>query len=337
MALLPKFLQKNDTIALVAPAKKTDISIVENARKHFENWGLQVIVGDSATASFHQFSGDDDVRTQDFQTQLDNPNIKAIICLRGGYGSVRIIDQLDFSEFVKHPKWIVGYSDVTVIQNHILKNYGIASLHAEMPLNYPPLAGVSRRDGGGRVLTKESLLARVCNPCQSNGTDVDVRASESLNALKNALFGIFEPFQLQPNPLNKLGSAKAELVGGNLAILCNLLGSVSEIDTRGKILFLEDIGEYLYAIDRMMMTLKRAGKLDKLAGLVVGQFVNLQDNEIPFGKTVYEIIAEHVAEYNYPVMFDIPCGHSEVNKTLIFNGNYTLDVSEKLAILNVTV
>ena len=308
MAILPKFLQKNDTIALVAPAKKTDISIVENARKHFENWGLQVIVGDSATASFHQFSGDDDVRAQDFQTQLDNPNIKAIVCLRGGYGSVRIIDQLDFSEFVKHPKWIVGYSDVTVIQNHILKNYGIASLHAEMPLKFPVF-----------------------------GTDVDVRASESLNALKNALFGIFEPFQLQPNSLNKFGSAKAELVGGNLAILCNLLGSVSEIDTRGKILFLEDIGEYLYAIDRMMMTLKRAGKLDKLAGLVVGQFVNLQDNEIPFGKTVYEIIAEHVAEYSYPVMFDIPCGHSEVNKTLVFNGIYTLDVSEKLAILNVTV
>jgi len=321
VAILPKFLQKNDTVALVATAKKLDVSIVENARKHLENCGLQVIVGESATASFHQFSGDDHVRTKDFQTQLNNPNVKAIICLRGGYGSVRIIDHLDFSEFVKHPKWIVGYSDVTVFQNHVLKNYNIASLHAEMPLNYPPhvpLAQTSRSDEGGYP-----PLARTCSPCQN----------DSLEALKNALFGTFDPFQLQPNPLNKIGSTKAELVGGNLAILCNLLGSVSEIDTTGKILFLEDIGEYLYAIDRMMMTLKRAGKLEKLAGLTIGQFTNLQDNEIPFGKTAYEIIAEHTAEYNYPVMFDIPAGHSEINKTLVFGGTYTLDVSKNSAAL----
>ena len=329
MAILPKFLQKNDTIALVAPAKKTDISIVENARKHFENWGLQVIVGDSATASFHQFSGDDDVRTQDFQTQLDNPNIKAIICLRGGYGSVRIIDQLDFSEFVKHPKWIVGYSDVTVIQNHILKNYGIASLHAEMPLKLPVFDTdcKSAPAGASTPLSDQSdmVIERSRN------------ANVSLNALKNALFGTFEPFQLQPNSLNKFGSAKAELVGGNLAILCNLLGSVSEIDTRGKILFLEDIGEYLYAIDRMMMTLKRAGKLNQLAGLVIGQFTDLKDNDIPFGKTAYEIIAEQVAVYDYPVLFDVPAGHGEINKPLIFGAVYTMEITKKSTIFNVSV
>ena len=298
MAILPNFLQKNDTIALVATAKKIDFSLVENARKYFENWGFQVIVGESATASFHQFSGDDEMRTKDFQTQLDNPNVKAIICLRGGYGSVRIIDQLDFSEFVKNPKWITGYSDVTVIQNHILKNYNIASLHAEMPLKFPQTGD-----------------------------------NESMEAFKNALFGTFEPFNIQPHSLNRSGSAKAELVGGNLAILCNLLGSVSEIDTRGKILFLEDIGEYLYAIDRMLMTMKRAGKLDKLAGLAVGQFTNLKDSEISFGKTVCEIIAEHVADYDYPVVFDIPAGHCKINKTLMFGGTYEIDVSEKFAIL----
>jgi muramoyltetrapeptide carboxypeptidase len=311
MTKLPPYLQKNDTIALVATAKKTDVSIVTNARKHLENWGFKVIVGESATASFHQFSGNDEVRRKDFQTQLNNPNVKAIICLRGGYGSVRIIDKINFSEFVKYPKWIVGYSDVTVIQNHVLKNYNIASLHAEFPLNFP----------------------------------IFPNTNESLNALKDALFGKFESFQLQPNALNKIKigtdcksapacSVKAELVGGNLAILCNLLGSNSEIDTTGKILFLEDIGEYLYAIDRMMMTLKRAGKLNKLAGLAVGQFTKLQDNiETPFGKTVYEIIAEHVAEYGYPVMFDIPAGHCDVNKTLVFGGEYTMDVSENSAIL----
>ena len=298
MTITPKFLQPGDTIALVSTAKKLDFSIVENARKYFENWGFQVVIGESATASFHQFSGDDEVRTRDFQTQLNDSNVKAIVCLRGGYGSVRIIDQLDFSEFVKNLKWIVGYSDVTVIQNHILKQYNIASLHAEMPLKFPDFPTMS----------------------------------DSLKALKNALFGIFEPFHIQPHLLNKTGVATGELVGGNLAILCNLLGSSSEIDTCGKILFLEDVGEYLYAIDRMMMTMKRAGKLDQLAGLAVGQFTNLQDNDIPFGKNVYEIIAEHIEEYNYPVIFDIPAGHCEINKSLVFGAVYTMDISENSAI-----
>ncbi|MDR1950615.1 MAG: LD-carboxypeptidase [Bacteroidales bacterium] len=300
MITLPKFLKTGDAIALVSTAKKIDFSIVENARKHFENWGVRVVVGESATASFYQFSGDDEVRANDFQTQLDNPNVKAIVCLRGGYGSVRIIDKLDFSEFVKNPKWIVGYSDITVIQNHILKNYNIASLHAEMPLKFPIFPEIN----------------------------------ESLKTLKDAFFGKFEPLQPQPNALNKTGIAKGELVGGNLAILCNLLGSSSEIDTCGKILFLEDVGEYLYAIDRMMMTLKRAKKLDQLAGLAIGQFTDLQDNEIPFGKTAYEIIAEHVANYDYPVLFDISAGHCEINKPMVFGGVYTMDVSEKFATLN---
>jgi muramoyltetrapeptide carboxypeptidase len=300
MTKLPPFLQKNDTVALIATAKKLDVSIVENARKHLENWGFHVIVGESATASFHQFSGDDEIRRNDFQTQLNDPNVKAIICLRGGYGSVRIIDKIDFSEFEKHPKWIVGYSDVTVIQNHVLKNYNIASLHAEFPLNFPEFPNTN----------------------------------ESLSALKDALFGKFEPCELQPNSLNRFGTAKAELVGGNLAILCNLLGSNSEINSEGKFLFLEDIGEYLYAIDRMMMTLKRAGKLDKLAGLAIGQFTKLQDNTvISFGKTVYEIIAEHVADYDYPVMFDIPAGHCDINKPLVFGGVYEMNVDKKSTIM----
>jgi muramoyltetrapeptide carboxypeptidase len=285
---------------LVSTAKKVDFSVVENARKHFENWGLKVVVGESATASLHQFSGDDEVRARDFQAQLDNPGVKAIVCLRGGYGSVRIVDRLDFSNFEKHPKWIVGYSDVTAIQSHVLRNHHIASLHAEMPLKFP----------------------------------IFLNTNESLEALRNALFGRFEPLQIQPNVLNRTGIAKGELIGGNLAILCSLLGSSSEIDTRGKILFLEDIGEYLYAIDRMMMTLKRAGKLDHLAGLTVGQFTDLQDNDIPFGKTAYEIIAEHVANYDYPVLFDVPAGHCEINKPLVFGAIYTMNVSEESAILS---
>ncbi|MCL2413555.1 MAG: LD-carboxypeptidase [Bacteroidales bacterium] len=300
MTTLPKFLQKNDTVALVCTARKIECSLVENARKHVESWGFQVVVGESATAEFFQYSGDDQLRTRDFQTQLDDPNVKAIICLRGGFGTARIIDNLDFSEFVKNPKWIVGYSDVTVIQNHVLKNFGIASLHAEMPLKFPKFPNIN----------------------------------ESLDALKNALFGVFEPMQIQPNELNTFGTTKAELVGGNLAILCSLLGSSSEIDTAGKILFLEDVGEWLYAIDRMMTTLKRAGKLDKLAGLAVGQFTNLKDDKTAFGKSVYEIIAERVVDYDYPVIFDVPAGHCEINMPLVFGGVYEIVVSEKQSIIS---
>jgi len=292
MAIFPKFLQKNDTIALVCTARKIDFSLVENARKHFESWGFHVIVGESATAEYFQYSGDDALRTKDFQTQLDDPNVKAIICLRGGFGTARIVDQLDFSAFVKHPKWIVGYSDVTVIQNHILENFGIASLHGEMALKFPEFP----------------------------------ETNESLDALKNALFGVFGTDETSA-PAKITG----ELVGGNLAILCSLLGSKSELNTDGKILFLEDVGEWLYAIDRMMTTLKRAGKLDNLAGLAVGQFTHLKDDKTAFGKSAYEIIAEHVAEYDYPVIFDVPAGHCDINLPLVFGGIYTIEVSETSA------
>lgn len=290
MSKLPDFLKKNDTVALVATAKQMDFSLVENAQKHLENWGFRVITGESAHASFHSFAGDDKLRANDLQTQLNNPDVKAILCLRGGYGTGRIMDRLDFSEFVRNPKWIVGYSDVTILQNHILQNYNIASLHAEMPLNLPLFP----------------------------------HTNESLESLHNALFGHFEDFCPEPSPLNRVGTATGELAGGNLSMLCSTLGSVSEVDTCGKILFIEDVGEYLYAIDRMMLTLKRAGKLKNLAGLVVGQFTRLQDNDIPFGKTAFEIIAEHVAEYDYPTLFNIPAGHCEINKALVFGGKYAI-------------
>jgi len=314
MAILPKFLQKNDTVALVCTARKIDFSLVENARKHFESWGFHVIVGESATAEYFQYSGDDELRTKDFQTQLDDPNVKAIICLRGGFGTARIVDQLDFSAFVKDPKWIVGYSDVTVIQNHILENFGIASLHGEMALKFPEF-----------------------------GTDeTSAPAWDSLEALKNALFGEFgtapagvstEFILSKAEGLNDR-AVRAELVGGNLAILCSLLGSKSELNTNGKILFLEDVGEWLYAIDRMMTTLKRAGKLDNLAGLAVGQFTHLKDDKTAFGKSAYEIIAEHVAEYDYPVIFDVPAGHCDVNLPLVFGGIYSIEKGELKMVMN---
>ena len=303
MATHPPFLQKNDTIALVSPAKKIELSLVDNARQYLEEWGFRVIVGESATAACHQFAGDDDLRRRDFQTQLNDPNVKAILCLRGGYGSVRIVDGLDFAELARNPKWIVGYSDVTAIQNHVLKHYDMASIHAEMPLKFPAFPEMN----------------------------------DSMKALRDALFGKFEPLQIRPHALNKIGCAQGELVGGNLAMLCSLLGSVSQVDTRGKILFLEDVGEYLYAIDRMLMTLKRAGILDGLAGLAIGQFTHTQDGDPPFGKTVYEIIAEHVSSYDYPVVFDVPAGHCEVNRALVFGGVYTLEVTEKSGVLEVTV
>src|SRR5690554_5799209 len=228
---------------------------------------------------------------------MDNPEMKAIWCARGGYGTVRIIDKLDFSEFIKNPKWVIGYSDVTVLHSH-LHNLGVESLHAQMHVQ------------------------------------IETKSSESAQSIKKVLFGESYQVEFKNNQkLNRLGSAKGQLVGGNLSILYSLCGSPSAIKTDGKILFIEDLDEYLYHIDRMMMNLKRNGMLDHLAALIIGGMSDMNDNEIPFGKDAEAIILDAVEGSDYPVHFDFPAGHVEDNRTLIIGREASLDFDENRATL----
>lgn len=283
----PPYLKKGDTVAITCPAKKLPHEI-NDAVSLLESWGLKVLLGETVHASYHQFAGDDNLRTQDFQRFIDDGSVKAIFAARGGYGTIRIIDQLDFSNFSKVPKWIIGFSDITVLHSHIYACFDIPSIHGQMPLTIP--------DG-----TKESL-----------------------ETLRKALFN--EPFDYQYSSVikNRPGNGSGVLIGGNLTLLMVMAGSVSEMDYAGKILFLEDVGEYLYSIDRMMWNLKRAGKLSKLKGLIVGGFTELKDNDIPFGQTAAEIIGEHVKDYDFPVCFEFPAGHIENNHALILGKRVNL-------------
>lgn len=288
-AISPPFLKKGDKIAITCPAKSLPDSI-ESAINLLQSWGLEVVLGETVTASFHQFAGDDDLRTKDIQRFLDDTSIKAVIAARGGYGTIRIIDRLNFNLFRKSPKWLVGFSDITVLHSHILETCGIQTIHGQMPLNVP--------DG-----TKPSL-----------------------ESLRKALFGENLNYRIQANKFNKPGKALAPLIGGNLTLLVIMNNSVSEMDFTDKILFIEDVGEYLYSIDRLLWNLKRAGKLSRLKGLIVGGFTDLKDNPAPFGQTVEEIVLSHVKEFDYPVCFDFPAGHLPDNHALIFGKNVTLEV-----------
>ncbi len=287
----PKYLKSSDKIAIVAPAGKVDQLVVGFAKEKLESWGLSVVLGANVSKDYFQYAGTDEERLSDFQRALDDENIKAIFCARGGYGLIRIVDQLDFTKFQTNPKWIIGFSDITVLHSFIQTNFGIETLHAPM----------------------------------ADGLKDDVSAE----TLRQALFHENLNYELPRYPLSKKGKTNGEIIGGNLAILCSLIGSDSDIDTKDKILFIEDIGENLYRLDRMMWTLKRAGKLDQLAGLIVGDFNDMKDNDNPFGKTAYEIIADAVEEYNYPVCFGFPAGHEKENKALIFGRQVNLSVGEK--------
>ncbi len=294
--ITPEYLKKGDKIALIATARKISRPEIEDSIKVFNNWGLEVELGKNIFKENNQFAGNDKERAEDFQLMLDDDSVKAIICVRGGYGSVRIVDNIDFSNFLKNPKWICGYSDVTVFHSHINKNFGVETLHSVMPINFPD-----------REITQESY-----------------------DSFKAALFGEEISYQIETSGFSRQGSCEAEIVGGNLSILYSLVGTKSDISTNGKILFIEDLDEYLYHIDRMIMKLKRAGKLENLAGLIVGGMSKMNDNEIPFGKTAREIISEAVSEYNYPVCFDFPAGHINDNRTLILGRKVELEINNKV-------
>ena len=293
---LPSFLQPGDTIAIVATARKISPEELQAPIAVLQAWGLQVIIGGNLHGVFHQFSGTDEQRKDDLQQALDNPLVKAIIIARGGYGTVRIIDRLDFTKFIASPKWIIGYSDITVLHQHINQNFGIATLHATMPINF----------------------------------NKNKAATESL---RRALFGETLQYDFPSHSLNRTGTCSGEIVGGNLSLIYALTGSKSDIDTTGKILFMEDLDEYLYHVDRMMMNLKRAGKLSGLKGLIVGGMSEMKDNAVPFGQTAEEIISEAVTGYNYPVCFNFPAGHIDQNMAVYFGKNAELSVNSRVSYL----
>jgi len=289
----PPYLQKGDTVAIVAPARSVSIEEMMPAITLFEEWGLKVVLSEHLFAVQNQFAGTEEERAEDFQTMLDDDNVKAIFCARGGYGAVRIIDLILFEYFAQHPKWIVGYSDMTVLHSHIHTCFGVETLHATMPINV------------------------FANPHY-----------ESMESMHDALFGLPLSYQIPTTPLSRTGEGRGQLVGGNLSILYSLCASESDIRTEGKILFIEDLDEYLYHIDRMIQNMKRSGKLNHLSGLIVGGLSEMKDNTIPFGQTAEEIISEAVAEFDYPVCFGFPAGHLDDNRALIMGREVKLIVNE---------
>lgn len=294
----PTNLQKGDKVAIVSTARKLSLEELQLSIDEIKSWGLELVFGKKLFAIDNQFAGTTEERTADFQEALDNQEIKAIICAKGGYGTVKIIDNLDFTKFIKQPKWITGYSDVTVLHNHINQNFNIETLHSAMPLGFKD------------------------------------NTPEALESLRETLFGASPIYYCDANELNILGEAEGELVGGNLSIIYSLTGTKSQLNTKGKILFIEDLDEYLYHIDRMMMNLDRAGMLSELAGLVVGGMTDMNDNAVPYGKTAKQIIIDTVKKYNYPVCFDFPAGHLDDNRTLIMGRKVCLKVSKEEIQLN---
>lgn len=294
----PNYLQKGDIIRIISTARKISMEELTSAIKLFQSWGLEVTFGKNLLEESHQFAGTRAQRTEDLQKALDDKECKAVVCARGGYGTVQLIDQIDFSAFVENPKWVVGYSDVTVLHNHINQNFGIETLHANMPITFP-----------------------------KQGTD------ETTETIRKALFGeelSFE-FELEKESIVQQGTHTAPIVGGNLSIIYSLTGTASQVDTKGKYLFIEDLDEYLYHIERMMMNLKRAGLFKECKGLFVGGMSDMNDNAIPFGKTAKEIVLENVKEYGIPIIFGVPSGHIKRNLALIMNRELSLSIEGQVA------
>lgn len=296
--ITPPPLKPGSKVAIVAPARKVNALEMQPAIELLQSWGLEAVKGMYLFGEEDQFSGTDQQRWADFQMVLDDPSIEAVLFARGGYGFVRIIDKLDFTKFLRHPKWLVGFSDVTVLHNHVNRNLKVETVHAPMAINFPN--------------TPKSVLEN----------------------LRQLLTGNKVSYQYPAHIFNRRGKASGELVGGNLSLIHTLAGTPSDLLTKGKILFLEDLDEYLYHIDRMMMNLKRSGKLQGLKALVVGGMTDMKDNAIPFGKTAEEIILDAVKEYDYPVAFGISSGHIERNEPLVMGRKMRLVVGEQTSLFD---
>lgn len=292
MTKIPEFLKAGDKVAIVCPASFIRGNI-DVAVKILESWGLEVLLGKTVTAAHHQFAGDDQQRAEDLQWALDDQSIKAVFAARGGYGSVRIIDRLDFSLFKKHPKWIVGFSDITVLHSHIQSQFAIPTIHGQMPKSF------------------------------------EAGTAASLETLKAALFGDPVDYSYQQDEFpNRVGEAEGILTGGNLAILLSVLASESDVNYDGKILFIEDVGETFYSVDRMLWALKRAGKFNKLKGLIVGGFSGMKDGDPSFGQSVSEIVMDKVIDDDFPIAFAYPAGHIDDNHALVFGKKVKLKTTK---------
>lgn len=299
MTKIPPFLKPGDTVGITCPSSKIKLEVAEYTASVLESWGLKTRLGITVGTSWNNFSAPDPIRLKDLQDMLDDPQIKAILFGRGGYGMVRILDQLDFGTFKQFPKWVAGYSDITTLQIHISSNLGIATLHSLM------CSGITEQ-------TSDTPYVR---------------------SLKEVLFGIPASYQFASNPLNIPGICQGELIGGNLSLLSNLSGTVSAPKMEGKILLLEDTGEYRYVVDRMMYNLKRAGWLEGLAGMVVGSFTDFRETDTPFGLTDHELIREIVKDDGFPVCFGFPVGHQVENYALKLSVSHQLSVQAGKCVL----
>ena len=298
----PEYLKKGDTVAIVAPSGvlKNYNGYMLKAKELLKSWGLEASIGENVFNDNGHFAGTDNQRSADFQLALDDKSIKAIWCARGGYGAMRVIDNLNFEKYKENPKWIIGYSDITAIHNDLHNN------------------------------KSESIHGIMCKSLEK----IDVDNNESISLLKKTLFGEKLSYTIEGNNYNIEGNSNGQLIGGNLTLLHCLLGSESSIDTDGKILFIEDLGEYLYHIDRMLISLKRAGYFDNCKGLIVGDFTDMRKNTTPFGRNLKELILDIVREYDFPVSFGFPAGHGEKNYPMILGREINLEVSKQQSTIN---
>lgn len=296
MNKIPPYLQAGDTIGILCTARYVDIEQLQPAIKLFESWGLKVKLGSTIGVEWNIFGGDDSLRAQNLTDFFNDPEVKAIVCARGGYGTVRMIDSVDFSGLLANPKWLVGFSDVTILHSHINSMYEIPTLHASMPVI------------------------------------IDNKTPEAIDSLKKALFGDELAYTFHnSSPYNRYGEVEGEIVGGNLSLIHTIQNTVSELYMYDKILFIEEVGEWMYNLDRMMWNLKRSGKLQNIRGLIVGGFTELQDNEIPFGLSYEEIIWEKVKDYDFPVCFNFPAGHIADNRAIKLGHKATLRIGDNIS------
>ncbi|GAB1855322.1 LD-carboxypeptidase [Flavobacteriaceae bacterium MHTCC 0001] len=297
--MTPPFLKKGDTVAIVAPAGilKHREAEINKAKTLLNEWGLYTIVGQHVFNQGHHFAGTDDERCEDFQKALDDKSISAIWCARGGYGSARILDKLDWSKFKAHPKWIIGYSDITAIHSEV-HNLGYQSIHAMM-----------------------------CTSLQDAAADI----KETITTFKDAIFGNGLSYTLEGSNHNQAGTISAPIIGGNLTMLHAMLGSKTSLDTSGKILFIEEIGEYKYHIDRMLRSLKRAGYFNKCKGVIIGDMTKIKRNTTPWGSSIQQLILDVLEGYDFPIAFNMKAGHEKDNRALILGKNIKLHVKKELA------
>jgi len=290
--MIPPFLKSGDRLQIISPASCIDQSYIEGAKKVLSSWGLEVAEGKFARNVYGRFAGTKEQRINDLQKALDDPTLKAILCSRGGYGLAQIIDKIDFSNFIKFPKWLIGFSDISILHAAI-QQYGIASIHGIM----------------AKQLTELEPL------------------SEPVQQLKNILFGKFPIYEIEAHPLNRLGEATGKLIGGNLSVLMGLRGSNFDYEYNNAILFIEDTNEESYQIDRMMQNLRLSGILKRLAGLIVGQFTDCPEDPFMM-QTIEEIIFEAAKEYHFPICFNFPVGHINNNLPLIISTPITLKINK---------